>query len=110
MNKAKEFLIDYMNNHPDNRDEHSNKPYFTSLYKMLREIYDSDYEEETYGSRWWDNIFVVQEINGKLIGFEWATTTGDDSPYDKGWEFDEDSICFVEPYEVTITKYRKIND
>lgn len=110
MNKAKEFLIDYMNNHPDNLNKETGKPYFDDLYDMLREIYDLEYHEDTYGSRHWDNIFVVQEINGKLIGFEWATTTGDDSPYDKGWEFDEDSICFVEPYEVTITKYRKIND
>lgn len=108
MNEAKQFLIDYMNNHPDNLDEDTGQPYFTSLYEMLSEIYDVLSSETTHISRWWDNMFVVQEINGRLIGFDWAQATGDDTAWEKGWEFNENSICFVEPYEVTITKYRKI--
>ena len=108
MSKAKEFLLDYMNNHPDNINK-DGKPYFQSLYKMLNEIYSPIETQDEWASRWWTNFFAVQEINGKLIGFMWASTTGDDSAYWKGWKFDEDSICFVEPYEVTVTKYRKID-
>jgi hypothetical protein len=108
MNKqtAKEFLLDYMNNHPDNQDE-NRKPYFDNLYDMLYEIDDIEYEVKIGSSRWWNNMFYVQEINGRLIGFDWATNNGDWSAKDSGWEFNEDSICFVEPYIETITKYKK---
>lgn len=108
MNEAKQFLLDYMNTHPDNLDEETGKPYFDNLYDLISESYDAIYSEDLGDSRWWTNTFVVDEFDGKLIGFKWAETTGDDTPYEKGWEFDEDSICFVEPYDVTITKYRKI--
>jgi hypothetical protein len=104
---AKEFLLDYMNNHPDNRRENTGEPYFETLYDMLSE-YGWLYKEDLHDSRWWTNIFVVDNINGRLIGYNWASTTGDDTPYEKGWEFDEDSICYVEPYEVTEIKYKKI--
>ena len=108
MNEAKQFLLDYMNTHPDNLDEETGKPYYDTLYYMIKDIYDPLIEQDEWDSRWWTNLFAIQEINSKLIGFQWAETTGDDTPYEKGWEFDEDSICFVEPYDVTITKYRKI--
>lgn len=35
--------------------------------------------------RWWTDCFTVVEVNGMLIGFADAITTGDDSPSDKGW-------------------------
>jgi hypothetical protein len=106
---AKEFLLDYIQNHPDNKDENGN-PYFETLEEFFREV-GSDYfwSEVTRSSRWWDNLFAVQEFNDKLIGYEWARSTGDMSIHDIGWKFNEDYICFVEPVEVTITKYKKIN-
>ena len=107
---AKEFVLDYINNHPENLDENG-RPYFSSIYELLKEeSSDAIYSEETCGSRWWNNTFQVSEINGKLIGYDWAETTGDDSPYWKGWVFDEDSICYVEPKEVIITKYVAVNE
>lgn len=109
MNKALEFIKDWMNTAPENLKA-DGTPYFTSIYKLLREVYDPLNKEDCGDSRWWKNTFVTQEINGELIGFKWAETTEDDTPHDKGWEFDESSICFVEPYEVTITKYKKINE
>lgn len=104
----KEFVLDYVLNHPDNRDDEG-QPYYSNLEEYFgEEGYDHEWSEVTSSSRWWDNLFVVQEINGKLVGYEWARTTGDMSIWDVGWEFDEDSICFVEPYDVTVIKYRKI--
>lgn len=105
---ALEFVTDYMNNHPDNIDEDTGQPYFDTVYSLLCEIHDPIYSENAGDSRWWSNLFQVQEINGKLIGFEWAVTTGDRTPYECGWKFDEKSICFVESYDVTVTKYQKI--
>lgn len=60
---------------------------------------DPIHEEDCGSCRWWMNTFRVVEIDGMLIGFDYASTTGDDSPRDKGWEFDPDSICEVERKE-----------
>jgi len=43
-----------------------------------------------------------------FIAYEGATTTGDDSPEDKGWEFDKDAIWEVVPVEKTITVYKAV--
>ena len=52
-------------------------------------------------------MFVVVEIDGMLIGFDDANTTGDKSPSDFGWEFDPSSICEVVAKEVVTTVYEK---
>lgn len=57
--------------------------------------------------RWWDCCFKVVEVDGMLIGFDWATTTGDDSARDKGWEFDPETICEVEEKQITKTIYSR---
>jgi hypothetical protein len=60
--------------------------------------------------RWWTDCFTVVDIEGMLIGFDDAKTTGDDSPCEKGWEFDPDSICEVEAREITTTVYYPVNN
>ena len=57
--------------------------------------------------RWWTDCFTVVEVDGMLIGFDDAKTTGDDSPRDKGWEFDPSSICEVVAKEVITTIYER---
>jgi hypothetical protein len=78
------------------------------LYEFLQEC-EEVYKEVTGLRRWWDDVFYVVNVDEILYGFMGAETTGDNSPIDVGWEFDEHSVCFVESYEVTQTKYRKIN-
>lgn len=107
---VREFLMDYLLNHSDNHND-KGEPFTDDLTEFFYEIgSDWTWDEQLGSSRWWDNLFVVQEINGKLIGYEWAATTGDRSARDRGWEFNENSICFVEPYTetITVTKYREI--
>lgn len=105
---AREFVLDYALNHPHNKTA-KGENYYSNLEEFFKENgYDYEWSEVISSSRWWNNLFVVQEINGKLIGYEWAETTGDMGPMDAGWQFDEDSICFVEQYDVTVTKYKKI--
>ena len=65
------------------------------------------YAEIVGRGRWWEDEYRVVDVDGRLIGFMGASTTGDDSPYDVGWEFDENSIHEAEPYEETVTKYRQ---
>lgn len=82
--------------------------YENDLYDFLSDL-ETIYKEEDNGShRWWNDCFCVAKIEDKFIGWMSARTTGDDSPYDKGWEFDPSSICYVEPYEIKCTKYRII--
>jgi len=102
---AREFVLDYALNHPYNKND-KGEPYFSNLEEFFRDCgYEYDWSEVTSSSRWWNNLFAVQVFDGEFIGYEWAETTGDNSIWDTGWEFDEDSICYVEPYEITITKY-----
>lgn len=58
--------------------------------------------------RHWDENFTVVEVDGMLIGFNGAQTTGDESPEDKGWEFDPESICEVKAEQVTTTTYKRV--
>jgi hypothetical protein len=64
-----------------------------------KHIWTGDYDRH----RWWNECFTVVEVGGMLIGFNDAETTGDESPYDRGWEFDPESICEVEAEAVVTT-------
>lgn len=77
------------------------------LYYVLQEygkyIWSDFYREH----RWWNDIFMVVQLDDLLFGFIGAETTGDMNAVECGFEFDPNTICFVEPYEIKITKYRK---
>jgi hypothetical protein len=107
---AKEFVEDYMLNHPDNIDDSTGEPYYDELSEFFREIgHDYEGSQDHDSHRHWTEFTAVQEINGRLIGYEWASTNSDNSIWDIGWEFDEDTLCFVKDVEVqvTVTKYIK---
>ena len=58
--------------------------------------------------RWWNDVFRVVDVSGTLIGCWGAETTGDNSPYDVGWEFDWKSLCEVERREVVTVIYEPV--
>jgi hypothetical protein len=58
--------------------------------------------------RWWDELFCVVEVNGMLIGYDGAKTTGDMSARECGWEFAQSSICEVKATSKTITVYERV--
>lgn len=66
------------------------------------------YQEPLSHHRWWNLVFKVAEVNGVLIGFTDAETTGDNSPNDAGWSLDWNSLCEVRPKEVVTTIYEKV--
>lgn len=66
------------------------------------------YRESQGGSRHWNDIFIVADVEGMLIGYMDAETTGDMNAREKGWEFEIDSICEVEKITKTIEKYKPI--
>ncbi len=88
------------------------KGYGNTDKEIIETIQESEtiHEEKIDDRRWWDDWFFVVEIDGMKIGFDGAKTTGDDSPYDKGWEFDPESICEVEETTETVVvkKYKSI--
>jgi hypothetical protein len=75
------------------------------IIREAKEVYTGDY----HSRRWWNDCFTVVDCGGMLIGFNDAKTTGDDSPWDKGWEFDPNTICEVEKIEEvkTVTSYER---
>lgn len=68
------------------------------------------HEQRRAVHRWWNSVYRVCEIEGNLIGFTWAESTGDSDLSDLGWEPHLEDIHFCEKHEevVTLTKFRKI--
>jgi len=73
------------------------------IYETLEEYGKEVYSKDIGNHRWWKDLFVVKEIDGMLIGFYSASTTGDDNPTEAGWEFDEEAV-----YEMVKKEERKI--
>jgi hypothetical protein len=73
---------------------------------------DTVSEKPTSGQRWWTNTEKVVRLpkTGTLIRFSGATTTGDDSPYDKGWVLDLSTVAVVVGVDKTIvvTEYYEV--
>ena len=74
------------------------------LQEVLLEA-DEVYSKEISQHRWWVTYFTVVRIDGMLIGFTSARTTGDNTPSEAGWEFDPSTICEVEAHEKTVIVY-----
>ena len=71
------------------------------ILETLEDSGEEVYSEDISDRRWWTDTFEVVEVDGMLIGFSGAKTTGDDSPTDLGWEFDPESCCEVEVHTET---------
>ncbi len=56
--------------------------------------------------RWYDEKTVVIKIGESFIMYDWYHITGDNSVSDMDLAFDLSSVCFCEPYEETVTRYR----
>lgn len=101
--EAKEFLINVNKSHDWETSE-------DSLKETLFD-YGKDIHTETIGQhRWYDDIFVVTEIEGQLLCYNWYYCTGDNSPADMDLELDWGSVRFAEKYQKTIDAYRPVND
>lgn len=66
------------------------------------------FEQKLSASRWWNNMFIVTEVEGMFIGYNYAQANRDESVQDLGWEFDKKTICEVKPVEKVVTVYEKI--
>ena len=55
--------------------------------------------------RWWTEYRYTVEVDGILIGYIDAESSGDMSPSEMGYEVDPNSICEMRPVSETITTY-----
>ena len=77
------------------------------LVEWLGELRDGAVHKEVCTThRWWYDWFFIVKIGDKLIGYDWATTTGDMTPRECGWEFDFDTLREWKEEQTTITCYR----
>lgn len=79
--------------------------YGTGDDEILETLRESNiiYEKNNGMYRWWTEVFRVVDIGGRLVGFYDATSDGDESATERGWEFDANSVTDVE--EITIKGY-----
>jgi hypothetical protein len=78
-----------------------------SLFEIIREA-KSVYSETIGSHRWYDDTFMVVDVNGMKIGYNGFYMTGDNNPSDMGLSYDIDSICEVKLVEKTVTVYEKV--
>lgn len=74
-----------------------------SLVEILTEA-NAVYTRPESKRRHWNDVFKVVSVAGMHIGFMDATTTGDDSPNEKGREFDKSTIVECERTEKTVVQ------
>lgn len=79
------------------------------LYDALCEM-DEVHSEHVGSHRWWDDMHIVVNCDGMLIGYMGAHTNRDDTPSDLGWSFNPRTICRVKPVEKVITVYERIKE
>jgi hypothetical protein len=68
------------------------------------------FSEITGSHRWYDDKFVVVEVDGMLIGYDDFYTTGDNDASDMGLEYDIDSVCEVEKKQKMVDYYEPIKN
>ena len=99
--KIEKLLEDYYKKYSDKKWENNKE-----LNGILMD-FDVIYEKLIESHRWWDDYLRVFKLEDTYIGYVDAKTTGDNSPYDVGWEFDPDTIQEMEAVEKTIITYVK---
>ena len=77
-----------------------------SLIETIKECGTRVCKEDEDSHRWWNQYFYVVELDGMLIGYVDAESTGDSSPSDLGYEFPVDCVCEVEETEVMYKTYK----
>jgi hypothetical protein len=94
---AYEFVVEYNKSNSWDIDN-------DTIYETLQE------EKQIYAGkedkhRWYSEYLGVVNLDGTLIGYTFARTHGDMSAREMGWEFDIDSICYVERIETVVYSY-----
>lgn len=106
MNELKDFIKDFFKTEKDWTFKDDKE-----LAEFLCFELDGIHTEELGSRRWWNDIQVIHKIGDRYFSISSARTTGDDSPYDVGFEPDISTLKEVKPVTetITITKYADIS-
>ncbi len=97
--KFKDWLIQYAESKSYDTDD-------DSLMEIIMEAGDEISSETVSSHRWYDNLEVVVKLEDKFVKYNTFYTTGDSHYSDMGLKHNLEDCEEVEPYEVTVTKYR----
>ena len=78
-----------------------------TVIEVIREA-DHIWKSKGDKHRWWNCYTYVIEIDGMLIGYEDAETTGDMNAEEAGYHFDADSIKEYQAKEIKTIVYEPI--
>jgi hypothetical protein len=79
-----------------------------TLIDIARDCGNRVHREEFDTRRWWVEYLYVREIDGMLIGYYDAETSGDMSADERGYEFDPSTICEMKPVEKVVITYEPV--
>lgn len=99
--KIKQHLVEYAASKNWQTDD-------DTLFEIVRESKEV-YSEKISSHRWYDDTFIVVEVNGMYIGYHDFYMTGDNNASDMGLDYDINSICEVRPVEKRVIVYEKVN-
>ncbi len=105
MKEYTQKIVDFLKEEYEKKYNTSNTSDEELIEWLCENKYDAIYEERYESHRWWDSYFYVIKIGNKFIGYQWASTTGDMTPWECGWKFDFDTLCECEEKQKTITYY-----
>ena len=96
--EVKQFLTEY----------NKSKNYGTSEADLIETVREAKevYRDDGDKHRWWVEYTYVVEIGERYLAFADARSTGDQSASEAGYDFDDSTISFVEPYTKTVTMYK----
>lgn len=95
--KIKAHLTAYCQSKGWATDDDSIKELLTETKPLFKEVGDAH--------RWYDELFIVVDINGMLLGYDYYHTTGDNSLKDMDLELNLNTVREVEAKEKTVTYY-----
>ena len=79
--------------------------------KIIKNIFNDAeviYTEKDSSSRWYESVLNVVKLGGKYFRYEEIRPIGLMAEGFENSGFNWDSLCEVEPYEVTVIKYKVV--
>ena len=99
--KIKQHIVKYCENEGWLSSDDAVEDTLTAMPRLSDEIVSTH--------RWWDIHLYVVGIDGMLIGFEYAHSTGDANAEDLGWVFNDARVWEMQSVERVVTVYERVS-
>lgn len=81
-----------------------------NLKKVLLSTYSIVGEGDSCPKEYWDEVQTIFKVGDKLIRASIAYSKKEESPEERGWAFDPNSLAIVFPVKVMITRYKTLEE